>query len=88
LDESIARRRQVDAMTRTQAQAQLDALLGALSSNMLTVSIGGRSVTYRSASEIQSQINYWERVVAGFTRQAAGISRHGTSVVSFDVPQR
>lgn len=74
-------------MTREQAQAQLDALLAAVSSNMLTVSIGGRSVTYRSAEDLQASINYWERIVAGFIRQAGGLSRHGISLANFEDTQ-
>lgn len=66
-----------------QAQAQLDALLAAKASNMLTVSIGGRSVTYRSAADVLEQINYWTRVIAGLKRQASGLSRHGFSVAGF-----
>jgi hypothetical protein len=70
-------------MTREQAQAQLDSLLASLSTNMLTVTIGGRSVMYRSAQDIQAQINYWQRIVSGFQRQADGQSRHGIALASF-----
>lgn len=70
-------------MTREQAQAQLDALIAATSSNLLTVTIGGRSVVYRSAQDLQAQINYWQRIVTGFDRVTAGQSRHGFSVPSF-----
>jgi hypothetical protein len=66
-----------------QAQQQLDALLAAQANNMLIVSIGGRSVTYRDMAQVLEGINYWQRVVAGLKREAAGGSRHGMSVVSF-----
>jgi hypothetical protein len=70
-------------MTLTQAQERLDALLAANASNMLTVSIGGRSVTYRSVDEITKQIAYWQRTIAGLQRAAAGVSSHAIAVARF-----
>jgi hypothetical protein len=70
-------------MTLEQAQAQLDALLAAQVSNLRTVSIAGRSVSYASAQEMIDAINYWQRQVTILSRQAAGLSRHGYSVADF-----
>jgi hypothetical protein len=70
-------------ITLEQAQAQLDALLAAESGNMLTVSIGGRTVTYDTAEQRTAQVNYWQRVVAGLKRKAGGLSHHGMSVARF-----
>lgn len=69
--------------TQAQAQAQLDALMAAQSDNLLGGSVGGRSFQFRSAEDLQAQINYWSRIVAGFQREAAGRSRHGFSVAKF-----
>jgi hypothetical protein len=69
--------------TLAQAQAQLDALLAAQVTNLRSVSIGGRSVSYASAQEMIDAINYWERRVSELSRKAAGMSRHGYSVADF-----
>lgn len=73
----------MSAITLEQAQAQLAALLAAQASNMSTVSIAGRSVSYRSMGEITDAINYWTRMVNVLQRQAAGINRHGYRVADF-----
>lgn len=70
-------------ITQAQAQAQLDALLAAQTNNLLSISIGGRTVTYRTAKDLLEAINYWSRVLAGIQRNAAGQSRHGMSAASF-----
>jgi hypothetical protein len=74
----------MSGITLATAQSQLDALLEAQSNNMLTVTIGNRSVSYRSAADIQQQINYWARIVNDLTRQAGGESRHGFKVANFN----
>lgn len=70
-------------MTLEQAQAQLDALLAAQASNLRSVSIAGRSVSYASTQEMIDAINYWERRVNELSRRAAGINRQGYSVADF-----
>lgn len=74
-------------ITKAQAQAQLDALLSAQSNNILTVTIGGRTVTFRDAPDLAESVNYWQRVVAGLTREAQGVSRHGMRVARFGCPE-
>jgi hypothetical protein len=71
------------AITLAQAQAQLDALMTSQSGNTLTVRFGDRSVTYRTAEEMTSQINYWARLVTELRRTAMGASRHGYAVADF-----
>ena len=73
----------MSTITLEQAQAQLTALLGAQASNLRTVSIGGRSVSYASAGEMIEAINYWTRMVNTLQRQSDGIARHGYSVADF-----
>lgn len=70
-------------ITLEQAQAQLDALLATTSSDTLTVRYADRSVTYRSASEIQEQITYWTRMIKDIKRINAGANRHGFAVADF-----
>lgn len=77
----------MSGITLAQAQAQLDALLAAQSSNLLSVSLAGRSVSYRNAMDLIEAINYWSRIVAGFQRVAGGESRHGFSVSNFQNTQ-
>lgn len=77
----------MSGVTLAQAQAQLDALLEAQSNNLLTVTIGSRSMSYRSAADIQQQINYWHRVIAGIQRAAGNESRHGFRVANFQRTQ-
>lgn len=71
------------SITTTQAQANLDALLAASASGMLSVRIGERSVTYRSMDELLSAIRFWQAKLAELQRKAAGGSRHSFGVASF-----
>lgn len=71
------------SITVAQAQAQLDALLAAQAGQMLSVSIGGRTVTYRSLKDITDAIDYWSRTLARLQRVAAGGPRHGYSLADF-----
>lgn len=73
----------MSGITLAQAQAQLDSLLATQASGMLSVSIGGRSVTYRSSRDLQDAITYWARLVAQLTRTAAGGPRIGHSLADF-----
>ena len=50
---------------------------------MLSVSIGGRTVTYRSLKDITDAIDYWSRTLARLQRVAAGGPRHGYSLADF-----
>lgn len=70
-------------ITQAQAQAQLDALLAAQANNILSTSIGGRTVSFRSSADLIEAINYWSRVLAGIQRTAAGQSRHSLSAAAF-----
>ena len=70
-------------ITLAQAQANLDSLLAAQAGQMLSVSIGGRTVTYRSLKEVTEAINYWSRMVTQLTRTAAGGTRHGYALADF-----
>lgn len=69
----------MSGITREQAQQVLDALIQAQiedpSGSLGSVSVGGRTVTYRSAEDMISLINYWRRTVAELSRVAAGGSR-------------
>lgn len=68
------------------AQTILDNLIEAQAAGVnefTSVTIGGRTVSYRSAEDVERQINYWSRVVAQLQRKAAGRSRHGYSVADF-----
>lgn len=60
-------------------EAQREDPLGALGS----VSVGGRTVSYKSADDLIKMINYWSSVVADIERRAAGRGRIGFSVADF-----
>lgn len=74
-------------ITLETAQTHLDALLAAQASNMASVSIGGRSYSFRSSADLIEAINYWQRIIAGFQRKTAGQSRHGFSVANLGGPR-
>lgn len=40
-----------------------------------SISINGRTVTYKGSDDLIKQVNYWARIVAGLQRNAAGVSR-------------
>jgi len=73
-------------ITLAQAQAILDALIQQQIcdpvGNIGSVSIAGRSVSYRSAADLIEQIDYWSRMVARLTAQQSGV-RHGIKVARF-----
>lgn len=73
----------MSGITLAQAQAQLDALMLATTSQTLTVRYGERAVTYRSSSEILELINYWERRVAELSRVAGGEYRTSIRTADF-----
>lgn len=70
------------------AQSTLDALIEAQKCDPIgalgSVSINGRTVTYKDSKDLIEQINYWSRIVAGLQRTAAGASRHGFVLPNFN----
>lgn len=77
----------MSGITQAQAQAQLDALLEAQLSNRLSVSVAGRTVTFRTAKDLIEAINYWSRILSDLRRVAAGGQRHGFSAANFQRTQ-
>lgn len=69
--------------TLVQAQTYLTTLEAASASGMLSVSINGRHVSYRTMDELLSAIRFWQSRVAELQRTAAGGSRHNFGVASF-----
>jgi len=59
------------AIVEALVQAQISDPVGALGS----VTIGGRTVTYKSADDLIKMLNYWQRTAANLQRIAAGVSR-------------
>lgn len=57
-------------ITQAQAQAMLDALIAAVpdTSGALAVSVGGKTVTYRSMEEINKAIDFWDARVKKLSR--------------------
>lgn len=53
--------------------------IGALGS----VSINGRSVSFKSADELITMINYWTNIVSQLTQRAAGAPTFGRSAAVF-----
>lgn len=72
---------QADAQSILDAliQAQINDPAGAIGS----ISVAGRTVTYKSGAELIQQINYWQRIVSGFQRKTAGMSRHSFVLPNF-----
>ena len=71
------------SITLSQAQTNLDALMTASASGMLSVRIGERSISYRSMDEMLKAIAFWRAEVARMQRVAAGGPRHNFGVASF-----
>jgi hypothetical protein len=76
-------------ITLQQAQGVLDALIaaqlsGACESGALSsVSVGGRTVTFRSLDELITAITFWQTMVTNLERAAAGESRTGYKLARF-----
>lgn len=73
----------MSGITLIQAQEILDALILAQATGIngfSSVTIGGRTVSYRSAEEVITLINYWTRVV----NRLSGGGRAGYSVATFN----
>lgn len=62
-------------ITLAQAQEQLDAALSIQATGMLSMSINGRSYTYRSMKDLLEAITFWERKVNQLQRVTAGGAR-------------
>lgn len=73
----------MSGITLAQAQAQLDALMAASTSQSLSMRYGDRQVTYRSATEIIDLIKFWRAEVARLTRIAAGGGSMSVRLASF-----
>lgn len=75
------------SITLVQAQAVLDALIQAQIDDPLgalgSVTIQGRTVSYKGADDLIKMVNYWSGIVADLRRKAARAQRHGRSVASF-----
>lgn len=67
----------MSGLTLTQAQAQLDAWLAAslAVASSQSYSIAGRSLTRANASEIKSQLVYWENRVRALSNGRSGRAR-------------
>lgn len=70
----------MSGITLAQAQVNLDALVNAQMTGSLAVSVGGRSLSFRTMKDLIEGISFWERKVAALTRIAAGGSKHGFAV--------
>lgn len=66
----------MSGITLAQAQQVLDALVQAQiddpSGSLGSISVNGRSVSYRNAEDVIKLIEYWRGIVAQKQRQAAG----------------
>lgn len=74
------------SITLAQAEEILDSLVEASLagvSEFQSVSIAGRTVTYSNAADLQGRINYWQRIVNGLKRKAAGGRKHSFAVADF-----
>lgn len=71
------------AITIDQARTRLNAMLEAQVGGMLSVSINGRTVTYRSLTELDDAIIRWSRIVTNLERTAAGGSPARYSLARF-----
>jgi len=77
----------MSGITLAQAQQVLDALIQAQiadpSGSIGSVTVNGRTVTYRNAEDVIKLINYWRGIVAEKSRIAAGDSRLSMKRASF-----
>lgn len=77
----------MSGISRADAQEILDRLIDAHKCDPLgalgSVSIGGRTFTYKSAEDLIRMINYWSGVVADAQRVAAGQHRLSLAVADF-----
>jgi hypothetical protein len=60
-------------------EAQKEDPIGALQS----ITVGGRTYSFKSADELIKMINYWSGIIAQLKRTAAGTSTFGRSAAVF-----
>ena len=69
------------------AQAILDALIAAQKEDSIgaldSISVNGRSYSFKSADDLIKMINYWSGIIAQLKRRAAGASTFGRSAAIF-----
>jgi hypothetical protein len=77
----------MSGITLAQAQQILDWLIEQKicdpAGNIGSVSIAGRSVSYRSAADLDEEIFRWQEIVTELQRRAAGMSRIGMKLAKF-----
>jgi hypothetical protein len=77
----------MSGITLAQAQQVLDALVAAQiedpSGSLGSITVNGRTVTYRSAEDVIKLIEYWRGIVAHKTRLARGTAGIGIKRASF-----
>lgn len=77
----------MSGLTQAQAQQVLDALVQAQiddpSGSLGSVTVNGRTVSYRSAEDVIELIEYWRGVVAQKTRESRGAARFGMKRATF-----
>ena len=77
----------MSGITLAQAQQVLDALVQAQiedpSGSLGSITVNGRTVTYRSAEDVIKLLEYWRGIVAQKTRTARGASGIGMKRASF-----
>ena len=73
-------------ITLANAQTILDNLVEAQVNGVTeftSVTVGGRTVSYRSADDVIKLITFWRRVVIELQRKAAGRARQSYSLADF-----
>lgn len=77
----------MSGITLDQALQVLDELMAAQiadpSGSLGSVTVNGRTVSYRNADDVKKLINYWRRTVAQLQRRAAGGSSVSMKLATF-----
>lgn len=77
----------MSGITVAQAQEMLDGLIEQQlcdpAGNIGSVSIAGRSITYRNSADLTDQIDYWRGLLTELQRKAAGMHRVGMKLAKF-----
>ncbi len=77
----------MSGITVTQAQEMLDKLIDQQlcdpAGTLGSVTVGGRTVSYRSAEDLIMLIDYWRGLLTELQRRAAGMSRIGMKLAKF-----
>ena len=74
----------MSGITLAQAQAQLDSLMEMNQGGILSSTINGRSVTFRSIEELLKAITFWNDMVNKLTRVAAGGTKHSYALAKLN----